>query len=380
MRGNEFLDKMELTDPAYVEAADARQKRKPTVWIRWVAIAACLALMTYAVVRFFTQDAPVELPDLPMLSISENNEGMGHEGYMAYDISELVNANPWDQSSKLTTLPVYKNPRNYDAHFNVTGVDHDQMRALLLDAAGRLGLDASKLAITEEADPPIRFTVEADGLTITVDHTLTVTVYFKPEAALPEGYNFTHFASYEDMAAAAEYLKTEYGDFIGIDDPQVDIYDGGYNIYAQQRYSLAFFDGSGDAAEQIINYNFNRVTFSCGDEGKLRIARISQPDLSIQVGDYPIITWKQARKLLSEGNYITSVPYEMPGLKYVKKVELVYRTGEMEKYYMPYYRFYVELPEEKRENGLKDYGAYYVPAVVSSYISNIPTWDGRFNG
>lgn len=27
MRGNEFLDKMELADPAYVEAADAMPKR-----------------------------------------------------------------------------------------------------------------------------------------------------------------------------------------------------------------------------------------------------------------------------------------------------------------------------------------------------------------
>lgn len=28
MRGNEFLDKMELIDPAYVEAADATPKKK----------------------------------------------------------------------------------------------------------------------------------------------------------------------------------------------------------------------------------------------------------------------------------------------------------------------------------------------------------------
>ena len=63
----------------------------------------------------------------------------------------------------------------------------------------------------------------------------------------------------------------------------------------------------------------------------------------------------------------------------LKKAELIYRTGEYEEYYMPYYRFYVELPEEERENGLKTYGAYYVPAVESSYIYNMPVWDGSFN-
>ena len=46
---------------------------------------------------------------------------------------------------------------------------------------------------------------------------------------------------------------------------------------------------------------------------------------------------------------------------------------------MPYYRFYVELPEETQNNGLNTYGAYYVPAVESRYISNMPTWEGSFN-
>ena len=77
--------------------------------------------------------------------------------------------------------------------------------------------------------------------------------------------------------------------------------------------------------------------------------------------------------------YLTTVPYEIPGSEYVKKVELIYRTDEHEQYFMPYYRFYVELPEEEMENGRKTYGAYYVPAVDRSYISNMPTWDGSFN-
>lgn len=45
---------------------------------------------------------------------------------------------------------------------------------------------------------------------------------------------------------------------------------------------------------------------------------------------------------------------------------------------MPYYRFYVELPEEESD-GMKTYGAYYVPAVEEKYISNMPLWDGSFN-
>ena len=45
MKGNEFLDKMELIDPAYVEAADAKPKRRKIAWVKWGAMAACFCLV-----------------------------------------------------------------------------------------------------------------------------------------------------------------------------------------------------------------------------------------------------------------------------------------------------------------------------------------------
>ena len=44
MRGHEFLDHMELIDPAYVEAADQLPKKKKQTFIKWGALAACLCL------------------------------------------------------------------------------------------------------------------------------------------------------------------------------------------------------------------------------------------------------------------------------------------------------------------------------------------------
>ena len=98
------------------------------------------------------------------------------------------------------------------------------------------------------------------------------------------------------------------------------------------------------------------MTFGCNDEGKLFIARVYQPDLSVKIGDYPIINSEQAKELLLNGNYITTVPYEISEEKFIKKWNLIYRTGEHEECFMPYYRFFVELPEDERENGLKTYG------------------------
>lgn len=45
MRGNELLDKMELVEPAYVEAADQQPRRRKSGWVMWGVAAACVCLV-----------------------------------------------------------------------------------------------------------------------------------------------------------------------------------------------------------------------------------------------------------------------------------------------------------------------------------------------
>ena len=67
MRGNELLDKMELIDPAYVEAADRWPVRKKSGWWKWAVLAACLCL-AIAVIPIFgkpskaPEDEPGDAP------------------------------------------------------------------------------------------------------------------------------------------------------------------------------------------------------------------------------------------------------------------------------------------------------------------------------
>lgn len=49
MRGNDFLDKMELVDPAFVEEADKKPTHKKRRWINLSAVAACLCLLIMAI-------------------------------------------------------------------------------------------------------------------------------------------------------------------------------------------------------------------------------------------------------------------------------------------------------------------------------------------
>ena len=105
----------------------------------------------------------------------------------------------------------------------------------------------------------------------------------------------------------------------------------------------------------------------------------SKTDLSRKIGDYPIVTADEARKLLLEKHYITTVPDEMPGEEYIAHIELIYRTSRRDAIFMPYYKFFVEMPDMQRENGLKTYGVFYVPAVKGEFLENMPQWDGSFN-
>ena len=92
-----------------------------------------------------------------------------------------------------------------------------------------------------------------------------------------------------------------------------------------------------------------------------------------------VLSMEEAKALLLNGNYIPTVPEVMPGEVYIAGVELGYRAGARDAYAMPYYRFYVELPGMEQEDGLKTYGAYYVPAVEGRYLTDMPVWDGSFN-
>ena len=55
MNGNDFLDKMELIDPANVEAADKAPKKKRAAWLKWGAVAACLCVAAAIVVAVVPQ-------------------------------------------------------------------------------------------------------------------------------------------------------------------------------------------------------------------------------------------------------------------------------------------------------------------------------------
>lgn len=380
--------------------------KRRAVPVKWAALAACFAVAALAVIIINIQAVPGELP---ILTITRESGQYGYEGYLAQDISELVNSNPWTEDMNVSVLPVYENTIVYDGNgFSADYSDYypptdvKEMKKFLKEVAKRLGFETDKLEITDDmpdekakknfiekakagSDFPDDFFratsvfTESGNIKLEVNSDMTAVVNFEPPVTLPDEYTFKSTPescpSYDEMRTLAGYLQKEYKDLIDMRNAAVNISGGYYTIYKQQIYDISIFEAGGDAVHQIINYNFNNVTFSCDEDGKLFIAKVFRQDLSYKVGDYPVITVEKAKELLKNGKYITSVPDDyltLPIEDYAARVELIYKTGISNQYFMPFYHFLVELPNRGGADGMKEYGSYYVPAVEERYLSNMP--------
>ena len=346
----------------------------------------------------------------------------GFEGYLAYDISQLSNANPWKSDNDLATLPVFRNTVERDsAGQPLNLLSSEEMLQTARQTADLFGLvviaeyttptaeeierileklqgeDEQTIKMNTIADKAV---AECVGAYITVNNDGSIVMTLTPETTdlineieklnafddfavmfdfgyelteyemysiglpLPDGYEFSYLnTSYEQAMKVTEYLFSQYCAFAGITEP-------GYNLFADYTFSgdicrlhTAVFENSGSLTERILNYNFNNIYFLATDKGGLAGIRFIRTDLSQKTGDYPIITVEKARELLSDNRYDTTVPEGFPGQEYIANAELIYKTGALEKEFKPYYRFLVEMPGMERENGLKTFGAFYVPAV-----------------
>lgn len=388
MRGTELLDKMELVNAAFVQAADRPPAGKRRGRIRWLAVAACFCFVAVAALALWRDSTPAQpAPALEKLRIPDLvSGGMGFEGYLYYRAAELENGNPWHEGMALSSLPVYRNAA-YDASGLgiAKGLDEAQMRALLDSAVSALGaaVRSVETVTAEGADTvtELRAATDRGELRAQADGTL---VYLLPDGglALPDGYTFDAGSTTDDEARKAiTYLAERYSALLRMGAP-VPVTGGDYNIYGEYRRTYAVYDAGETDAEGIVNYNLCSASFVPTEDGRLGSIRIRNALAAADtLGDYPIVSADEARQRLRAGNYQTSAPCALPEDADIAGVELVYRTGSHEQLLLPYYRFYVRLPDTDMEyaDGLQLYGAYYVPAIADAYLENMPVYDGRFN-
>jgi hypothetical protein len=416
MKSSEFLRELGGIDDRYFEEAAKTERRRRLPRLLPFAAAFCLALAALGVWQWglnWVQPSNIQTADysnLPKLSVNTEFGGMGFEGYAAHDIDELIiGSYPWTEDVVLATLPVFKRAYDYERDVFTNALTPEQMLEKASEIVVALGYTVDRLYTnpTEEQIEQIKNGIEKNaafdgGLSeeefaeelarqsviyaavaecrdvkVTVDITGAVEVWF----GIPDQPDKFDSVTSETMG----YLLDKYAALVDMQSPKISVY-GDYNIYGERNLRYMAFENSGDLTQRILGFNFNRVQFIPDDDGLLWIIDRYKEDLSQKIGDYPIITASEARQLLLEKRFITTVSDEFPGEGYVAGVELIYRRDPLDKVFMPYYRFFVELPEyaavfegDAALKNFKMFGAYYVPAVAEEFLTNLPVWNGGFN-
>ena len=341
---------------------------------------------------------------LPKITAELTTGDMGFEGYMAYSVDELENGNPWRGIPADTeALPVYENLL-YSEHADpVLYETEEELRGAAETAAERLGMTVLSLEVqtmgeirgTEYTERPTGASAECEGESgsakIHVYRSGTVMTDFDPPFPL-DGEDLTQ--------SLLDLLSGPLASYIGYQNAVLrEFSDYGIRWEDDMAYRNTwrrYYEDSSDPVMKLINFcRSSPVNVKEDEEGRSFLSTVSTSFMAFDevmewVGEYPVIGEDEARTMLLNGEYLTTVPRDLlpdSGLTEdrIDRVELVYRTGPRDKYVEPYFRFFIRLregfPRDLPESaaGLKHWGIYYVPAVRAEYLSEIPVWDGSFN-
>ena len=404
MKAEDISEAMNNINEDFIESANERRKPKSrkSAWIKWVSAAAAIAVFAFAGAKAFVPNRPEQNDNpvggteseygasLPILEYVESSAAAyGFEGYLAYDISELENGNPWNEKMAFEALPVFRNNSFNEVGIAYPGIGEEAMLQKLNSITGgehgeteysRVGDFSSGSGIPDDFVNRIEADFGNHTIEIQSNGTIVVTYNGFGGEELPDDISFTYTETSEgDAYRAISYICQNYCDFLDKGNTTF-VTSGDYTFDGEFSRNYRIYDFSGDEINDMLNFAFNEIQLAPNDEGKLMLIRVNDKlSCAEKIGDYPIISTEEAKDMLLDGGYITTAPYEMPGKKYIAKAELVYRSGIGENIWMPYYRFLVELPEMEQENGLKNFGAYYVPAVKAEFITGLPLWNGSFN-
>ncbi len=238
----------------------------------------------------------------------------------AYDVTELLGNNPWNESLNITELPVFE-PEEYPGY--------------------------------------------AGGNEITI------------KASLPQGCSLSIYDNPEMLVSTYEYLIKQYEPYFkyygapGKMEFEFDI-SHHYDLDGNPSFDCEIYESSDNIFNAILNYNFSRISFS-GDYNNS--IRINYDNISKHkaVGFYPIITADEARKMLLNGEYSINQTDQPLDSGRIKAVSLIYKLTQ--KYYIPFYEFYYELDDSQKDRntpeGMNEYVTFYIPALSPDSCKDI---------
>lgn len=284
--------------------------------------------------------------------------GLEYDAFVkyAYDASELVGNNPWNENLEIERLPIFrKKARN---------------------------IECSDLEKTTEA---VKQMNDENNLNLLVDGSAEDGINIR----LPEK-KYTDFTA-KELAEQYKTIAEKYGKLVGLDDAEFSMVST-YSLIGRKFYNAFFYQSSDNAFEAIMNYNFKQVRiteygysfekyyYGYGEPSDTLTLNYTNRFDTLQCsGFYPIITVQKAKEQLYNGKYYATFDNSDVESAFkaaedkIKSVELVYLDTYSDES-LPYYRFIVEIDGLEDETklhaeGIKRFINVFVPAIDSAYIS-----------
>lgn len=371
MKEQRIAEALNEIDETYLHALYEEKPKKTRKFLPYLVTAACLCLVVFGAMLFRRGQQPT----LPQFSSAVQYAGGSFEAECIYDPSSLHSANPWNEDAALNSLPVYENLAYTDGSGAPVYLSEEAMRRLAEETAASLGTQIQSTALDLHRDSPLCLRAETERGTVWVWGDGAVRFEFSEPLELPRDFAGTAPTGETLLCLAQNYP------WIDLEQPVAEV-EQSYNFYGESGpASCLLYDGSGELRAQILSYHFGSYSFRFTEDGKLESFSKSN-DLRYSarlLGNYPIISAEEAKELLLDGRYFSSVPAEELKTGEIRaedvvKAELIYRSGNLSQIYQPYYCFYVQLQGSYvQAEGLQSVGCFYVPAVEAEYLTDFPS-------
>lgn len=365
MKGEDlFIALGEIDDRFIDEAMSGKKNSRQKKIIRWtVGIAACMCLiMTGDYVRNAYTENHLKLPMLDISSVTYEAIGLGYEGTDDMSLNNSDNINPWSKDVRLETLPVYKNMRYNNGKLSQKYYSEDDLKKQAEGFAEFMGLDiiGGEAVAGEEENEVYNYILQTEQGQVSTNGAGISFSIKKGYEHLLSRHSLYSFGSESEMISGVYKKYSVDGD-----------------VYSEEKRCYCKHEA---LADNIIAFNLQSL-YEVKDELYTNSRSRDFISSSVKIGDYPIITPKEAQKKLLKGEYASSADEsQIAGGKLSDKViadvDLIYYTDSNPELYLPYYRFYVSYYSSDPNN--KRYAYFYVCAVSDRYLENYEKFDGSY--
>ena len=260
-------------------------------------------------------------------------------------------------------LPVYKNLAYVSAAGESSFFTEEELTDILNDTFAVLGSESVSPSVETDNDGEKILSVSGNN------GYFDITVYGNGDTDIMFEYPDDSYAHITDYERKTAYYAEKYSELLGYDGFVTDI-DISYTITGEE-YAVCHAYGKGeDCAQTLLNKYFNSARFLYDENGALYgIYTEDVLESSEMKATLPVKSYNTAKEELLSGKYISDV-YEgtvCGGSLTEDDIagwEIVYSDGEICRYFVPYYAFYVKTEDYTDYADGKEYcGIFYVPAV-----------------